>query len=637
MKCREGERKELDSPMTMKTDVSSSCDEQSLMTPPPMTSRLGRVISMNGDGDGDGDGDDENRTSSHRRRNMWRSINRSKQDEETDDQSEVLISALHQLHRLATLDSTEYQQRLLENSLPGLQTEQPKSLYCPSLAESSASTKISQLSQPIQTPLVQLSMSIHRLHAAVANITQEVDGHTDEVHELQSQLAVLRRRNQQVESAAKKVHKKNIKLKQQAQHDRKMAHGLQHKVQQYEAQLESQGFQLLASQVHQHEIQLQLSKSQHSNNGSEDDRGQFRERIDSNISDFLDLELESQDDNSSKSVQTNETDSQETLPVLRFSAEGSITPDRKIASSCEQGSSSGSIATNPIVDEVNHRESDSSEERSQVSHKQQPTGDADAMETTTNLTSFSNRFAKFLGTRSISNYNLKIVPPCNIQFVGLPLNTSASKYKTEKMSPANTEVVEDHGIVQTNDTSTRSLDDGLSPDSQKLPSAFAVCGLDGFNTEINMKPTVGAQLVKINGKTIDDECTLETLYNKLDKKSGTKNRAKPIVLTFRNELWDTAQTKVLNAAILRVECKNSSTSVNSSNDGRKENKNDGLSLFESHQTRTNSFEGGGPQSDGGLTNSPLQRVRTASNDSVGKAIHGIGNFLQNLNHSEDGI
>jgi len=635
--------------MTTKTDVSSSSDEQSVMTPLPMNSRLGRVISTDGDGDDDDDDDDdENRTSSYRRWNMRRSTNRSKSEsdeEETEkgDQSKVLISALHQLHRLATLDSTEYQQRLLENALPGLQTGQPKSLQCPTLAESSASTQISQLSPPIQTPLVQLSMSIHRLHAAVANITQEVDGHTDEVHELQSQLAALHRRNQQVESVAKKVHKKNLKLKQQAQHDRKMAHSLQQKVHQYEAQLESQGYQLLTSQVHQHEIQLQLSKSQHSsNNGSEDCRGQLRERIDSNMSDFLDLELESQDDNnSSKSVQTTETDSQDTLPVLRFSAEGSIiTPDRKVASSCEQqGSSSGSTAENSSVDEVNHHESSSSEERSRVSSKmQQPTGFDNATKTRKISTSFSNRFVKFLGTRAITNYNLKIVLPCNIQFVGLPLNSSTNENKTHNRSPVKTEVVEDNGIVQTNETSTRSLDAGLSPDSQQSPCVFAVCGLDGFNTDINMKPTVGAQLVKINRNAIGDECTLETLRTILDKKG-----AKTIVLTFRNELWDTAQTKVLNAAILRVECKNStttSTSVNSSNDGRKENKkNDGASLFESHnQTRTNSFEGDGiPQSDGGLTNSPLQRVRTASTDSVGKAVHGFGNFLQTLNHTEDGI
>jgi hypothetical protein len=619
-----------------------------------MNSRLGRVISTEDDGDvnddgnddDDNDGDDvENRTTSHRRWNMRRSTNRSRtesdeEETETSDQSKVLISALHQLHRLATLDSTEYQQRLLENALPDLQTEQPKSLHCPTLAESSASTQISQLSPPIQTPLVQLSMSIHRLHAAVANITQEVDGHTDEVHDLQSQLAALRHRNQQVESAAKKFHKKNLKLKQQAQHDRKMAHSLQHKVHQYEAQLESQGYQLLASQVHQHEIQLQLSKSQHSsNNGSEDGRGQLRERVDSNMSDFLDLELESQDDNNStKSVQTTETDSQDTLPVLRFSADGGIvTPDRNINSSCEQQGSSP--ATNSsVVDEVNHRESSSSEKRSRVSRKvQQPIGFDTAMKTRNTSASFSNRFVKFLGTRAITNYNLKIGSPCNIQFVGLPLNSSTNENKTEHRSPVKTEVVQDHGIVQTNETSTRSLDAGLAPDSQKSTCAFAVCGLDGFNAEINMKPTIGAQLVKINGKVIGDECTLEILHNILDKK-----RAKPKVLTFRNELWDTAQTKVLNAAILRVECKKSARtgSVNSSNDERKEKqKNDGACLFESHnQTRTNSFEGDGiPQSDGGLTNTPLQRVRTASTDSVGNAIHGFGNFLQNLNHVEDGI
>jgi predicted nucleic acid-binding Zn-ribbon protein len=636
-----------------------------------MPSRIGRIIistSSPTDGessDGLENGDDDSRTSSHRRRNMRRSANRSRPDEEINDQSQVLISALNQLHRLATLDSTEYQQRLLENTLPAIQAEQTEksnSLYCPSLAKSSTRTQISEISQRIQTPLVQLSMSIHRLHAAVANITKEVDGHTDEVQELQSQITVLRRRNQQVEAAAKKVHKKNLKLKQQVRHDRKVAHELQHKVHKYEAQLESQGFQLMASKVQNHEIQLQLSKTQNSNNEGEDDRGQPRERTDSSISEFLDLEHESQDDNYSESVQTIGDDStieqnssenekvgsfvnirsdssekscceklskphrgfNDTMPTFRFSKDGIFKPGSENNSSSEKGSTTDSTMTKSDIDEPNICENDSP----QKAKKKQQIGDSGVVDTGSNLASNLNRFAKFLGSRAISNYNLKIVPPCNIQFVELPLNKPMKENKNEKRSLGNTEVVEDHGIVQINDTSTRSLSDGVSPDSGKSPCAFVVCGLNGFNSQINMKPTIGAQLTKINGNAVDEEWTLDTLYNELEQESGTKNNAKQITLTFRNETWDNAQIRVINEAIVRV--KRSGASARSSDDGGKE-KTDGASLFESHQ-RTNSLDA--PQSDGEITNDPPQRARTASADSMGKAINGIGNFLQKLNHVE---
>lgn len=593
MKDREGERKEIDSPLTTQTDPSS-CDEQSLMTPPPMPSRLGRIIISSALSSTDGSGsyvipdvEDESRTSSHRRLNMRRTTNRSPLDDETSDGSQALVHALHQLHRLATLDSTEYQQRLLENTLPALETEKPNSLHCPKLGEGSSSTEISQLSQSIQTPLVQLSMSIHRLHAVVANITREVDGHTDEVQELQSQLAALRHRNKQVETAAKKVHKKNLKLKEQAQFDRKTAQKLRHKVHQYEAQLESQGFQLMASKVQNHEIQLQLSKNQQNNNGE----SPMRERMDSNMSEFLDLEEDSHDE--TESVQTTtETEGDansvvtHTMPTIRLSAEeGSIiTPEKKAS---EKETSSNSTVSTASVEEKTKDESDDSQKK----ESQSPAKEEKATENAhkrDNSSSFSNRFAKFLGPRAISNYNLKIVTPCNIQFVEIPLNAS------------DTEVVEDHGI-----------------DQMSKATAFAVCGLKGFNTDINMKPNIGAQLTKINGEMIDKRWTLQTLYSELGKYDDPKSRTK-IVLTFRDERWDVEQSKILDTAIRGVETQGASYN-------HAKEKTDGASLFENQQ-RTNNLEG--QQTDG--ETDPIHRARTASADSVGKAFHGFGNFLHNL-------
>eukprot|EP00531_Pseudo-nitzschia_arenysensis_P017951 CAMPEP_0116127876 /NCGR_PEP_ID=MMETSP0329-20121206/7065_1 /TAXON_ID=697910 /ORGANISM="Pseudo-nitzschia arenysensis, Strain B593" /LENGTH=616 /DNA_ID=CAMNT_0003621987 /DNA_START=317 /DNA_END=2167 /DNA_ORIENTATION=+ len=603
MKACEGERKEIDSPLTTQTDPSS-CDEQSLMTPPPMPSRLGRIVisSAISSTDGSGsyvitNGEDESRTSSHRRLNVRRSANRSMTEEETSDQSQALVHALHQLHRLATLDSTEYQQRLLENTLPALETEKPKSLHCPSLADSSSSTEISQLSQSIQTPLVQLSMSIHRLHAVVANITREVDGHTDEVQELQSQLAALRRRNKQVESAAKKVHKKNIRLKEQAQHDRKIAQKLKHKVHQYEAQLESQGFQLMASKVQNHEIQLQLSKNQQNNNNNE---GPMRERIDSNMSEFLDIDEYSHDE--SESVQTTtetEGDAQSVvtdtaMPTIRLSADEGciITPEKKYS---EKEVQSNGTSPTFSVEEPTRDKSEDSPKRKIPSHVEEPKPTENA-HTRDNSSSFSNRFAKFLGSRAIANYNLKIVTPCNIQFVEIPLNASGKE----------TEVVEDHGI-----------------DQMSKATAFAVCGLKGFNEELNMKPSIGAQLTKINGKAIDERWTLQTLYSELGKYDDSKVRTK-VVLTFRDERWDGEQSKILDAAIRAVE------TTGPSSDSSQKEKPDGASLFDSQKATSSSSSSVEQAKQTDEETDPIQRVRTASADGVGKAFHGIGNFLHSL-------
>ena len=658
--------------MTTETDVSSSFDDQSVMTPTPMNSRLGRIIMPScSPSTHEGSrydvieiGDEASRMSSHHRHNMRRSLDRSQRDEETDDRTEILISALHQLQRLATLDSTDYQQRLIENNLPGLQTQEPNTLHVPALAKNSASTQISQLSQPIQTPLVQLSMSIHRLHSAVVNITREVDGHTDEVRELQSELEVLRHRNKQVESAAKKVLKKNLRLKQEAHRDRKIAQDLKRKVHQYEAQLESQGFQLMANKVQNHEIQLQLSKTtQYTSAGTEQDGDNSikpRERINSNVSEYLDIEQESLGGDYRESVKTSETDLHggqnssspevlrtrsesssstysdlsekaggnkkanagfgvspvssemsskshsvfdDTVPTLRYSAKGSLIADRKT----HRPNNNNDLSDITTASGSDGFDSSSTNGLKSPAKVQPPVESTESTEKEKKSESLSNRFAKFIGARPIANYNLKIIAPCNIQFVKLPLN------------------------------SEQLLEKEILRNSQKFPCAFAICGLDRFDDKVNMKPTIGARLTKINGKAIDEQWTLETLYHELNTEDdgGTQNRARKIMLTFRNETWDASQTRILYSAIQRIE-KHGASVVSDSDKGGKEKKNDGASLFESHPQQTKQSVGSPQHGDAETTNKAFQRVRTASTDSVGMAISGIGNFFQNLNPSEDG-
>ena len=658
----------------------------------------------------------------------------SPESDETDDISggvPELLRALNQLNKLAILDSAEYQKRLLENSLPALQlqTEATHSLYCPSLSSGDTHTNAQTipgsgplLAQPIRTPLVRLSMSIHRLHALIANVTQEIDGHTDEVQERQSQLEVLGHRNRKLETVAKTVHEKNLKLKKQSRHDRKVAKGLQRMVQGYEARLESQRFQLMASKVQQHELQLQLqsqlTKSQkHNDPGISINSGinkEKRERLDSSTStsDFFDIaeEIEGvaivtvRSDLSEITAEINRKESQEckvdgsrttrttvttrsryqqnsysvfddTPPTLRFSAEGSVTTSSR-SSDCSSNSSSCKDYT---WSDRNSTYSSPCSDSTDSCCNEKPIGGVVGIETPTptktqtrSRPSFSNRFAKFLGHRSVSNYNLKMVPPCNLQFVELLLqdDKQPSGWEQRKMENRQqhsqmarssssgrtaTNVVEDHGIVHNpNDyastTLTRSLGNSNNHSfshSQRKRTAFVVCGFDGFNTETNMKPTLGARLAKINGQAIDEEWTLKKIYIQLtgssvgngnDNSSENKrSEVKPIVLTFRNETWDKVQSEDLSTAIriqqrvvskvkIAVGVATATSTGKRSTEGKEEQ----------HGSLPDIGGGGNEiitdESDdrGTMNEHYFVRARTASTESVGKATNGVGNFFQNF-------
>jgi len=223
--------------------------------------------------------------------------------------------------------------------------------------------------------------------------------------------------------------------------------------------------------------------------------------------------------------------------------------------------------------------------------------------------SLTNRFASFLAPRPIPNYNLKMTQPCNIQFVDLALGTAKSNSNTAASSSSS--------------SSPRSLDSEQILNQSTV--AFAVCGLEGFDSAANMKPTVGARLIKIQGKTIDDQWTVGKLYGTLNRDANkTTTRTKNIVLTFRNEKWDALQTKVLNDAVYnnKVASPTLSPGTGSRNTSNRHNNHQRVNSFESEQT--SSSDGGSVRSD------HFQRVRTASTDSVGKAINGFGYFLQNL-------
>jgi hypothetical protein len=250
----------MDSPgTTSATDSVSSFDED--FTPRALPERLGRVISSSSLSE---DSDDENilqKIALPPRRPMVRktiSAGSAQYDQwllaerlklEQDRETASTLHELKQLVRLATMDSTDYHRQLLDNALPSLSSK-----------SENHSISLSPSSSMIQNQMMQLSMAIHRLHSVVANLTQDVDSHTDDTQLLQSQLLACQERAQQVEAAAHRLYRRNQKLKRQTQHDSKALQKLQSKLRQYEKQLEAQEMQLVTSQLHHHELQLQLQQ-----------------------------------------------------------------------------------------------------------------------------------------------------------------------------------------------------------------------------------------------------------------------------------------------------------------------------------------------------------------------------------------
>jgi hypothetical protein len=698
-------REEIDSPTSALAYLSSNYDEhESATTYIKMHERLGRIVMDAPSLDDSSDsieGSDRSRTNSPRHRNIRRgTVNRpltldhcseSLPDGE-QGQHEVLSYALNQLNRLASLDSTEYQQRLLKNSLPALRTEisDVGSSTCPQIISTSSS-------QSFQTPLMQLSMSIHRLHAVVANVTREVDGHPDEVQELQFQLSTLLRRNRQLESAAKKVHSKNLKLKQQSQKDRKVARRLQQKVYKYEAQLESQEFQLMASKVQQHETQLQLFSSRsHNNNNCEP----FRDRTDSNISDFIDIaqinicetvqtieqefsstqqqkESQKNDDQqnilsssssisvrseisettteatkdvdettfaTSSSVTTFKSQSlfDDTAPTLCYSSQGSTTPISITSSDCVYDDNDDDLTT--ITTTSTYLSPNVGDSR-----REQSTAGGDDIINTSNKSASSlampnlhSRFAKFLGPRPIPNYTLKMVLPYAVQFAALQVKASLqdnnrnsdqhSQPPSSLSLPEDIMVVEDHGILKESDAAAPLIDNCSSTSkttfAHKTETAFAVSGFRGFDTDTtNVKPTLGARLIGINGESVDSKWTLEELYCALSDTSQSSNtnksnHKKATKLTFRNEAWNKEQTKELKAASQQVN-KEATTRTDGISSGSSNQRVNDKSQENEKEKKNNNVHNNN-------TRHHFLRARTASTESVGKAFNGLGNFLNNL-------
>jgi hypothetical protein len=466
-----------------------------------------------------------------------------------------IMKELEQLNRLAGMDSNEYQQRLIQNQLPTMimsssaSSTQRNSTTASTLSGGGTSSSSSS-SATIQHCILQLSMSIHRLHSTVANITKENDGHSEEIRSVQTLLNGARNRNEQLEIAVDKLHRRNLRLKQTNKISKERIERLERKVTKQSSQIKCQKFQLMASKLQHHEMQLQLNAATATRN-----------RIDSNFSDVVvendadedegvdcgnvengtvddivgvedgttSLAVESSqavvaDDEEYTTVPTDfivaTADDGESVtshntslfddvrPTLRFSANGSVdtspntsevennnipTTGRErtwsansVASSifsCCKEEEDGVMIVGNEKDKLKQKEEASGDENNNTesgsSSESQSTTNDDTIKaiqkqssTTTSvptlpgmMSSFHSHF-KFLNSRPVQDYTLKMVPPFTMQFVALKVRPSSSSDQAD------------------NNESTHAT-------CGDLETVFAVSGFEGFDEATNLKPTSG--------------------------------------------------------------------------------------------------------------------------------------------------
>ena len=407
-----------------------------------------------------------------------------------------LDNELIQLNQLASLNSIEYQKCLMENSLPSIHIARDFHVNNVVSPSNISSTTTSSPLLPQSTLLAQLSMSIHRLHAVVVNVTREADSLPDELQELQAHLSTTLNRNRKLENTAMAIYRRNIKIRSRSREDRKEIRRLRKEAYAYKNRLAKQDLQLMAKKVAQHETQSLLW----TRNNRNDNNQHGVEEVDDSIA----------------SNQTNHLDqfsplSSSTGPTLRFSATESTTiaygfnPDAE----CDDD---GNGQKN-----INH---------------------------SANVASGEN----FLLPKARS-YTVEVSLPCTIKFDTseiINMNNQHSKSLILSSSfPNNDTTIELQDTGQENNQAASIRNNPTSSHFATTASksvkenAFIVVGCQNFNSDTNTKPKIGSRLVEINGESVDREWTLKKLNRALADTSGMSCNTKMARISFREEVWDT--------------------------------------------------------------------------------------------------
>jgi len=346
-----------------------------------------------------------------------------------------LLQAIVTLNRIASLDSTEYQERLRKNALPSVEHPQ----------------------------LLKLTQCIHRFHSVVTNLTREYDEQTAGLVQLQKELDASKQRNARLEKAVSKLHNFNQKLLKESKSNKSITRKLTEQLKSFRdtaaRRKEEEDFYKLAERVQQHEQNL-------------------RERCDSNFSDV--------DGSVASSI---------TTPSL-------VTDDGVVTLRIQQRER---ISTWPNTDRTTFEEFDN-----EVAKDEKPKSQA-----LPRCNMDMNPFAQFFAPKEVQPYTLQFEAPFSLQFVALEAHTNQSRPNT---------------II------------GMEPPSM-TETAFSVCGYHGFDSSVNLKPTLGARLLRINMEPVNTKWSIKELEGKIEAEGKT------VKLTFRNDTWDRKQKEALRVAV----------------------------------------------------------------------------------------
>lgn len=432
----------------------------------------------------------------------------SSNEEGEQTKVEALLKAIQIMSRLASMDSSQYTATMTgsaQDASKGPFTESALTLQ-QQLDQLQRQWKLEETFVPT------LVQQIHKLQAHVSHMDSDAQQHLLEWQETSQTHRKDQARIQQLETAVHKLHAQKEKLKHKLQKQKQRRKSIVAKVKDYalsvkkEQQSQAQA-SIISHQLQSHERLLKLEQQQQQGGGGNRSRCSSRDTLFSDFDMGL-YHMDEHDDSSVSSVSTaHSLVTDEGIVTVRYHSEDETStrasPLSHLYTHCSEhhhdytlhfpsGSKIGlQLHKVPLMKGLldqslaGHESDDATGEAKSV--KSCPEGDA--RHSSSEPRSQTNKESSFL-----DNLLGKTKPPEN------------------------------------NDSSETSV------------CAFLVCGEYGFDSQLNVRPTLGARLIKVNGECVDT-WTLEQI------KEETHHNPRDFTMTFRNEPLNRQQREILSKAI----------------------------------------------------------------------------------------
>eukprot|EP00978_Attheya_sp_CCMP212_P028955 scaffold101295_cov58-Attheya_sp.AAC.1 len=376
-----------------------------------------------------------------------------------------------------------------------------------------------------ETQVPTLIRAVHRLQSNLAHMTNEMDDTTLEMRLLNQELDRSQKRICKLEKALKDLYRKNRELKEAAKLKRKEKKYFVKNMREYVNGIQKIDMEekCIANQLRVHERLLQLSKSHDSGNEFPDLR-----QDGSDISFSMNRGIERE----AGAMRTPPSSPQ----ALRPSASSSVGDDDD--SKRGFGSFFGKSPVKSCGIPAAELEGTASTESILNSDRTAPEG-----KLVFQLPKIMINHDSSKSTHNTYQLTFPSGKKIGLQFQKLPISSINS-----------------------------SINLGLTfGNKNRDGDAFLVCGFNGFDCSINVRPTIGARLVAVDGESIEDgKCTLKEIKQNLDRRAATKvpGGSKPttFTLTFRNDPLSKEQKEMLQKAVA-VADHQELTTVESTNNG----------------------------------------------------------------------